>query len=153
MDRLYELFVAEWLKVHLPERYFLKPQEHVRISDDGSIFFRIDLVLYDLGKETPLCVLDTKYKKEDKPSTNDIAKVSSYATSKCCLTAFLVYPSMPAGPHSIRIGDCTIRCLSFPLDNDLDANGEEFMTRLLEALNYESKEDYKNLSSHPEKRV
>src|ERR1043166_6397276 len=47
MSRLYELFVAEWLKQHLPTSLALQAQERVDIGPGDDLHFRIDLVLYD----------------------------------------------------------------------------------------------------------
>ena len=67
MPRLFELFVAEWLKVHLPPSLGIKIQEKVKIGDDHGLKFEIDLVLYDAFTGRALCVLDTKYKIDERP--------------------------------------------------------------------------------------
>jgi 5-methylcytosine-specific restriction enzyme subunit McrC len=47
MNHLFELFVAEWLKAHLPPQFSLKSQEVVSVDQKGTIEFEIDLVLYN----------------------------------------------------------------------------------------------------------
>ncbi|MFB8790902.1 MAG: hypothetical protein U7123_19120 [Potamolinea sp.] len=90
MARLYELFVAEWLKAHLPADFSLKYQEPINISK--MVQFKTDLVLYESGNITPRYILDTKYKVPDSPATSDISQVVTYALSKDCCEAVLVYP-------------------------------------------------------------
>jgi 5-methylcytosine-specific restriction enzyme subunit McrC len=50
MDRLYELFVAEWLKAHLPEQYALKYQQHVAVGAGDAFTFDVDVVPSPTGK-------------------------------------------------------------------------------------------------------
>ena len=59
MERLYELFVAEWLRIHLPPSVMLKIQEKVDVGESNTLTFKIDLVLYNAGTGKALCVLDT----------------------------------------------------------------------------------------------
>lgn len=80
MERLYELFVAEWLKVHLSPNLIIKSQERVNIGK--TLLFKTDLVLYDSSTLTPRYILDTKYKTPITPSPQDVAQVVAYAVSK-----------------------------------------------------------------------
>ena len=84
MNRLFELFVAEWLAAHLPKTHCVKAQEHVEITASGDLEFIVDLVLYDAVEDRPLCVLDTKYKRPKTPAAGDIEQVVAYAVSKQC---------------------------------------------------------------------
>ena len=68
MWELFELFVAEWLQVNLPEKYTLVPQETVHIGKSGEFIVRIDLVINEAETGVPVCVLDTKYKKPERLS-------------------------------------------------------------------------------------
>ncbi|MGO8684204.1 MAG: McrC family protein, partial [Thermoleophilia bacterium] len=56
MNRLFELFVAEWLRDHLPKTHGIKAQEHVEITSAGGLEFVVDLVLYDAAENRPICV-------------------------------------------------------------------------------------------------
>jgi 5-methylcytosine-specific restriction enzyme subunit McrC len=58
MARLYELFVAEWLKGHLPAGWSIKTQEIITIGQASEIKFNIDLAHYDGSNNTPCCVLE-----------------------------------------------------------------------------------------------
>ncbi|MFC7440556.1 McrC family protein [Laceyella putida] len=62
MPRLYEMFVAEWMKSHLPERFLLAVQEKLTIAKKRN--FTMDLVIYDRETNKPLGLVDTKYKRK-----------------------------------------------------------------------------------------
>lgn len=132
MARLYELFVAEWLKNHLPPGFELKTQEKVDIDEDGHISLAIDLVLYDVDQNAR-CVLDTKYKTSAMPSTEDISQVVTYAVAKNCSEAILVYPTNDISHYDQFIGesDVRVRNLSFDLSGDIEAAGQVFLHNLL----------------------
>jgi 5-methylcytosine-specific restriction enzyme subunit McrC len=131
MTRLYELFVAEWLKTHLPSYLRLKVQEKVDIDATGSLHFRIDVVLYDVATGMTRRVLDTKYKTPKQPSTDDVSQVTTYAIAKNCPQAVLVYPVPLTRPLDETIGNIRVRSLTFALDGDLERAGERFMAGLL----------------------
>lgn len=75
MARLYELFVAEWLKVQLPAKYELLRQDRINVGKEGAISFNIDLVIVDAQSKEVLFVLDTKYKRDQSPSTSDFSVI------------------------------------------------------------------------------
>jgi 5-methylcytosine-specific restriction enzyme subunit McrC len=129
MDRLYELFVAEWLKAHLPQHLLLKFQERVNISK--TTYFKTDLVLYDISIGTVRYILDTKYKTPAQSAADDIAQVVAYAVSKDCHEAILVYPEDLTHPLNILVGDIRVRSLTFSLEDDLDRAGQNFLQNLL----------------------
>ncbi len=130
MDRLFELFVAEWLRIHLPPGYSIKSQEAISLDKKGTIVFRIDLVLYDEKNGASLCVLDTKYKAPDSPSNSDIYQAVSYAVAKKCSIAVLIYPTSIATPFNDSVGDIRVRTMTFALDRDIDQAGNEFIQEL-----------------------
>ncbi len=129
MARLYELFVAEWLKIHLPQHLFLKFQEQVNISK--TVYFKTDLVLYDISTGTACYILDTKYKTPTQPSRDDIAQVVTYAISKDCQEAVLVYPEDLTNPLDVLVRDIRVRSLTFSLQDELDRAGQAFLQDLL----------------------
>jgi 5-methylcytosine-specific restriction enzyme subunit McrC len=132
MNRLFELFVAEWLAAHLPTTHFVKPQEHVEITASGDLEFIVDLVLYDAVEDRPLCVLDTKYKRPHTPATGDIEQVMAYAVSKRCLDAALIYPIHLQKPLATCVGGhINVKSLTFALDGDLDIAGRALVEELL----------------------
>ncbi len=129
MAHLYQLFVAEWLKTHLPSGLVLKQQHSVTI--DGNRHFRIDLTLYDVETGTVFCVLDTKYKAPDRAADTDIHQMVSYATATKCKEAVLIYPRRLNQLLDVRVNDIQIRSLDFSLDGDLEQAGKTFLLTLL----------------------
>jgi 5-methylcytosine-specific restriction enzyme subunit McrC len=125
MDRLYELFVAQWLKQHLPEQYRLEDQEHVAIGEGGMFTFNVDAVLYDQHGQA-LAVLDAKYKAPEKASNDDVYQVVTYAETVGCHQGALVYPAALSRPLDETFGRNRVRSLVFRLDGDLEAAGRAF---------------------------
>ena len=130
MPGLYERFVAEWMKQHLPPGLTIKAQDTVHIGQDEDLEFRIDLTLYDEESSVPRYVLDTKYKVPSKLSTADIAQIVTYAHTKDCQEALLVYPSPPDQPLDVWNHDIHIRSATFALDGNLEANGHDFLQQV-----------------------
>lgn len=129
MASLYELFIAEWLKLHLPSNLKLQSQERVNIAT--YLHFQIDLLLYDTSTGKPRYILDTKYKTSDSPSAKDVAQVVAYAVSKNCSEVILIYPTALTHPLDELVGDIRVRSLTFFLDNNLDKAGKTFLKQLL----------------------
>ncbi|MFB2833882.1 McrC family protein [Floridanema evergladense] len=128
MAKLYELFVAEWLKENLPSHLFLKFQEQVKISD--RISFKTDIALYEKSTENPRYILDTKYKTPDSPAPNDVAQVIAYAVSKQCQEVILVYPTSLTYLLDETIGNIRVRSLTFSLNSNLEEAGTTFLKEL-----------------------
>lgn len=133
MPRLYEKFVAEWLKNNLPDEYTLEIQEKIKIGPDKKIEFKVDLVIYEKNTGKALCVLDTKYKAPDSISNTDLSQVVTYAVAKGCSDAVLIYPAYISKSINEKIGDINIRTLSFCLDGDINKSGDEFIKQLFGA--------------------
>ena len=131
MSRLYERFVAEWLKAHLPDVISLVPQERAYLDATSALYFDIDLILRNTSTGEILCVLDTKYKDVTTPATDDIAQIVAYAEKMECQEAILVYPRGLPRPFEARVGDIRVRSLSFPLDGDVEEAGHRFMRTVL----------------------
>jgi 5-methylcytosine-specific restriction enzyme subunit McrC len=131
MGRLYELFVAEWLQVHLPQGMFLRVQETVNIGERDLLSFEIDLVLYDADRDKARCVLDTKYKAPNGPDPGDVAQVVAYAEMKGCKEAVLVYPRPLPKPLDESIGNIRVKSMVFGLEGDLEVAGRAFLRSLL----------------------
>ena len=131
MASLYELFVAEWLKVHLPFNVSLRAQEKVNIGEGDVLSFDIDLVLYDAEIGEARCVLDTKYKAKEKPDADDVKQVVAYAEMRGCRRAILVYPVPLSNPLDGWAGNIRVQSMTFSLKDDLEEAGQSFMQRLL----------------------
>ena len=130
MAQLFELFVAAWLRTHLPPEFTLREQETVTIDPQGDIRFRIDMVLYDAATGDAVCVLDTKYKTASKPVADDVAQVVAYAEAKGCQTAVLIYPGLLANPSDIQVGGVQVRSMNFDLSGDLEQAGRLLLQQL-----------------------
>jgi 5-methylcytosine-specific restriction enzyme subunit McrC len=134
MNRLFELFVAEWLKAHTPEGFVVKAQERVSYAADEDSHFAVDLVLHSLQEGIPVAVLDTKYKSPASPASDDVAQVVAYAESLGCQTAMLVYPADLAKPLDTWIGRIRVRSLTYSLADDLERAGGEFLQRVMSSV-------------------
>lgn len=134
MARLFELFVAEWLKVNLPAGTGVSAHERVRVGEGHGLEFDIDIVIFATHGRRPLAVLDTKYKAAEKAATDDVAQVVTYAELMDCEDAFLVYPAEPARPLDVAIGGIRVRSLAFPLGGDLELAGSGFRQQLVDWL-------------------
>jgi 5-methylcytosine-specific restriction enzyme subunit McrC len=129
MAQLFETFLAEWLRTHLPAGVFVETQKRGSYDPEGEIGYQIDILVYDeVGR--PLAVLDTKYKRHAVPAAADVAQVVSYATRIGCRDALLVYPHATAEPKRFMVGGIRVCAVGFPLDQEFDRAGR----RLLEEL-------------------
>lgn len=129
MANLYELFIAEWLKLHLPGNLIIQSQERVHITK--YLNFQIDLVLYDISTAKPRYILDTKYKTPNNPSADDVAQIVAYAVSKNCSEVILIYPTPLTHPLDELVGNIRVRSLTFFLENNLELAGKTFLKQLL----------------------
>jgi len=135
MARLYEVFVAEWLRGRLPESVLLRDQAPVRLGTESPVDLRVDLLLKDRRSGAPLCLLDTKYKTPVAPSARDLEQVIAYAKATGCPHAVLVYPQKLRAPFDQVIGgDIRVWTATFGLSGDLDAQGDRFLARLLRRI-------------------
>ena len=133
MPRLFELFLAEWLKGNLPREITLKSQHKVNLDGAGRLSFQIDVVLFDATSRQPIAVLDTKYKTGELPSEQDIQQIIAYAVEMGVSDAFLVFPSTVTAHIDLPIGPIRpirIRSLVFDLSKDLAVAGQEFLDDL-----------------------
>jgi 5-methylcytosine-specific restriction enzyme subunit McrC len=127
---LFELFVAEWLKTHLPSGIKTKKQEQVAIGTSEDLYFKIDIVLSDEKTNSAFFVLDTKYKGDEQPQPQDIAQVVAYASAKHCKEAVLIYPRHLSNPLNEYVGDIRVRSIGFALQENLDESGKIFLETL-----------------------
>lgn len=132
MDRLFELFAAEWLRAHIPPewRRGVVAQEKYVIRAESDVHFQIDLMLRDTTTGAVTTVLDTKYKSVDYPDPNDIAQVVAYAEAQACTDAVLVYPEAMGVEFDERIGQVRVRGLAFDLSGNLDDAGRRLLSQL-----------------------
>lgn len=134
MARLYELFVAEWLKANIAGSHPLtvKAQETVHLDSHQFLSFNIDLLLNDATTGKARYILDTKYKIPDSPSPSDVAQIIAYATVKGCSEAILIYPQPLQKPLDTWVQNIHVRTLTFAIDADLEQGGKAFLKNLLD---------------------
>jgi 5-methylcytosine-specific restriction enzyme subunit McrC len=137
MGRLFESFIAEWLRQNLPEEYHLVSQETVQLDARNELHFNVDLVLNDSSSGVSIAVLDTKYKVEESPSPADLQQVVAYAVAKDCRRAALIYPVMPRLKFNSAFGagDIHVRTFEFGLEGDLNERGRECLDDCIEWIN------------------
>jgi len=131
MSRLFELFVAEWLKLHLPEQFELLVKHNVSVGESDQLNYQIDLVLRDRETSKTLCVLDTKYKSSDSPANDDLYQVVTYAELQGCRKAVLLYPKPLAMNSTLKIGSFCVECFAFNLDGEIEAAGMMLLQQLV----------------------
>ena len=128
--RLFELFVACWLREQLPPGLCLEEQHRYDIHESGSSFWNMDLVLRDSATGAVRCGLDTKYKKPPQPSPQDVAQVVAYAEALDCSQAALVYPSRASAGYEVQVGRIGVTSIVFDLSGNLDRAGCAFLEKL-----------------------
>ena len=135
MARLYEMFVAEWLRKNIPGHIILRDQAPFSIGGVNRVEFRIDLLLIDRATGRRLCLIDTKYKTPSGPSSGDLEQVIAYAKTLGCPEAVLVYPQILSKPFDHLIGgDIHVWTSTFGLAEDLEKQGQVFMSTLLASI-------------------
>lgn len=137
MADLFQVFATEWLDQNLPERFRVKGEEEVTLTeyDHGrGLRYRIDMVLYDRESGEVVCVVDTKYKAHERPETADVSQMVGYAKAKDTSETFLLYPEKLDEPLDVPLDDVRVRNLTFELEDDLQRNGETFVEELADAL-------------------
>lgn len=131
MERLFELFVVEWLKRHISAPYSVRGHETVQFQMGATVSINIDITIDDMRTGRTVAVLDTKYKAPEQPEPSDIQQVVAYAEAKNCHQAVLIYPAPLAKPISGLWGkDIQVQSLFFRLDDELDQRGREFLDSL-----------------------
>lgn len=135
MPNLFELFVAEWIRQHLPLELDLEIQYNAFIDEEKSFMFKIDLIIVDAVTGVALCVLDTKYKRKPNPDGSDVQQIVAYAVSVGADKAFLIYPSPITRNIKFLVGQrIEVRSLVFDISQDPDLAGKKFLDMLLKNI-------------------
>lgn len=134
MDRLFELFVAEWLAARLPREYSLTAQEKIDVDAEGRLTAKVDLLIRQSATGRALAVLDTKYKGHERPLHGDLFQINAYADLVGAPAGLLIYPRAPSERFVMNFGGTDVRNLGFDLGGNLEAAGETFLRELEKCL-------------------
>ena len=135
MPILFESFVAEWLKINIPDGWDIEKQYNIELDENREYSFKIDLVIFEKSSHRVLAVLDTKYKRTTRPLINDIHEIVSYAVRMNTESAILIYPSLNTKANSIPVGDkVKVYCITFDLNKDLKEAGDLFLKSIKDEL-------------------
>lgn len=131
MERLFELFVVEWLKQNVPPQYIVRGQENVQLRMGHIVSISIDITIEDIVSGQTVLVLDTKYKAPERPSASDIEQVVAYAEAKSCKNAILIYPiDLQIALKGMWGSNIQVQTTAFRLDGDLGQAGQRLLRRL-----------------------
>jgi 5-methylcytosine-specific restriction enzyme subunit McrC len=130
MPKLFESFVAEWLKQNAPAEWTVTAQHTAKLKANAELTYRIDLFLKDRKSGRPIAILDTKYKATELPIESDIQQVIAYAVETGVRHAVLVYPNSRSHAVKVQSGNITVRSLPFDISSELDAAGLIFLKEL-----------------------
>lgn len=132
MDKLFELFVVEWLRHNIPSQYSVVGQENVQFRLGQIISINIDITIKDHNTGRTELILDTKYKQSTQPAASDLEQVVAYSEAKGCNNAALIYPTVLDRPVSGMWGaDICVGSFSFPLDGDIEESGRRLLDQLI----------------------
>lgn len=135
MPRLFEVFVAEWLRLNSPPGIVIRTQQTAWLEADSKLSIHIDIVLIDEHTDKPVMVLDTKYMSGEEPTEADIYQIAFYAHEMQVHRGILIYPSMTTRQFTIKHGgDTLLESLVFDVSTPLEAAGRSFLAELLKRL-------------------
>lgn len=134
MPRLFEAFVAEWLRENMPRQYHVRAQHVAKLKATEPLSFKIDIVIRDALSGRPLAVLDTKYKIGETSRETDIQQVVAYAVEMEVDRAFLIYPSSTVRQHAVQVGHVHVESIAFDIGQNYENAGQVFRSVLLTKL-------------------
>ncbi|TWI60481.1 5-methylcytosine-specific restriction enzyme subunit McrC [Bradyrhizobium huanghuaihaiense] len=131
MPKLFEAFVAGWLRTAGLANLIVRPQHRSRLDANFQVQINVDILLCDGVSGSPVAVLDTKYKLAERPSDDDIYQISFYARELQAKRALLVYPTLLDVPFRMIHGkDIRVESVPFDLGRPLDVSGLAFVDAL-----------------------
>jgi 5-methylcytosine-specific restriction enzyme subunit McrC len=135
MPRLFEAFVAEWLRHNSPPGIIVRPQHTAVLDADFKLSIHIDIVLIDEDTDKPVMVLDTKYMSGEEPMEADIYQIAFYAHEMQVHRGILIYPAPTARQFTIKHGaDTLLESMVFDVSAPLESAGISFLAELVKRL-------------------
>jgi 5-methylcytosine-specific restriction enzyme subunit McrC len=135
MPRLFESFVAEWLRINAFPGMTVRCQHKARLVANFDMEIRIDILICEEGSQKPIAVLDTKYKASELPAPDDITQIAFYAGELQVDHGMFVYPTSVAQPFKmVHANKITIETLVFDIGQSPDVAGPVFLESLKAAL-------------------
>jgi 5-methylcytosine-specific restriction enzyme subunit McrC len=135
MPYLFESFVAEWLRLNSPPGLTVRCKHNAYVQANFEMRITVDILLLNEATQSPVAVLDTKYKIADHPNESDIHQIGFYAHEIGVKHALLVYPSPAGAPLRINHGkDVRLGSLVFDIGAPLKDAGPVFLDSLIKVL-------------------
>ena len=135
MPRLFQSFVAEWLRANAPSGITVRSQHTAPLVANFEMEIHIDILICEESSQKPIAVLDTKYKASEFPTQDDINQMAFYAAELQVDHAIFVYPSSVAKPFNmVSAKKIMIESLVFDIGQAPDAAGSAFLSSLKAAL-------------------
>lgn len=120
MHQLFERYVLAVLQQHFVGRG-LRVLGQKTVDVGHGVSFQIDIVIQDAHGQT-LLVLDTKYKDNNTPKSDDAQQAVAYSEVMGCSQAALIYPTLNTlnKPMKLKVGQKRVHRLGLDLAGDLD---------------------------------
>ena len=94
MSRLFESFVAEWLRAKGPREYHFGIQHQLKLTGSEPITWDVDILVKNRADDRPIAILDTKYKRSRQSQPADIQQVVAYAVEISCTKSISSLPNL-----------------------------------------------------------
>lgn len=134
MPSLFEECISMWLIRSFAAKWKIKRQWDLGLDGSDTLSFRIDLAFFDHAGKTPIAVVDTKYKLDREPATQDIQQVVAYAVRLGVKKAILIYPHKNINALSLRIGEVAVYSIGLDLSHNQWANSGSYLNGQIEKL-------------------
>jgi 5-methylcytosine-specific restriction enzyme subunit McrC len=105
MPRLFETYLTNRLRALLPVQGLrVVAQHHDYLDEGGRVRIRPDILIYPKRGNTPLLVVDAKYRPPGADRSSDLYQLSAYMERYALPVGALVYPQPdPQAPTELRL--------------------------------------------------
>ncbi len=130
MADLFERFVVGWLRENT-DGLVIHAQRRCFIDSNGHFEHIFDILIEDIHSRENLCIIDTKYKTPDRPSSHDIDQIIAYcATMGDVQRGILLYPRAVRIPLNAVREKYHVQSMTFDITADIDEGGRTFLAEL-----------------------